>query len=187
MSSWTAVAAVVAAVMATAPGATAHADDRSPLYALVDAAAQRLGTADQVAANKWHTGGPITDAPRVEQVLTAVSADAGARHLDTQQVRRIFTDQINATEGVEYSRFAQWKFDPAVAPTQTPDLAQSRAAIDGYNRTMVAELAAQWPLLHSPECAARLGAAKAAVADARALDPLYRQALDVATRSYCDR
>ena len=24
----------------------------------------------------------------------------------------VFTDQINATEGIEYMRFAQWKFDP---------------------------------------------------------------------------
>jgi chorismate mutase len=180
-------AAIAAVALAAWPAAVSHADPTSPLYALVDTAAQRLGTGEQVAANKWNTGAPITDAPRVEQVLTAVGTDAEARGIDAQQVRRIFTDQIAATEGLEYTRFAQWKFDPAAAPTKAPDLAQSRTIIDGYNRTMVAELAAHWPLLRSAECAGELGVAKTAVAGTRALDPLYRQALDVATRSYCGR
>jgi chorismate mutase len=57
--------------------------------------------------------------------------------------------------------------------------------IDGFNRRMVTEIAEQWPVLRSPVCPVRLAAAKAVVADERRLDPLYRQALDTATRSYC--
>ena len=171
--------------MATWPGSQARAEASSPLFALVDAAAGRLSTADPVAANKWTTGGPITDPPRVQQVLGAVGADAAALGIDSEQVRRIFSDQIDATEAIEYSRFAQWKLNPAGAPGQAPDLSSSRATIDGYNRTMVGELAAHWALLHSSECAARLAEARTAVADTRKLDELYRQALTVATRSYC--
>lgn len=50
---------------------------------------------------------------------------------------------------------------------------------------MVTEMADQWQALHSPSCTADLDAATAAVAQARTLDPLYRQAVDFARRNYC--
>ena len=156
-----------------------------PLYSLIDAAAQRLQTADPVAASKWLSGGPITDPARVQQVLSAVSADAESASLPVDYVARVFTDQINATEAIQYNRFSWWKFDPAAAPASAPDLSSSRALIDGLNHRMVGEIAGQWPVLHSPDCPVRLDAAKSAVAADRGLDPLYVQALDAATRSYC--
>jgi chorismate mutase len=81
--------------------------------------------------------------------------------------------------------FGQWKFDVSTAPTAAPDLADSRSAIDGYNKTMVDEIALQWNSLHAPTCSGKLAAATDAVAADRRLDPLYRQALSSATRSYC--
>lgn len=162
----------------------AGADD-GQLYELVDAAAQRLLTADQVAASKWLSGGPITDPARVGQVLTAVAAQADAAGVPADYVTTVFTDQINATEAIQYSRFSWWKFDPSAAPATAPDLSASRALIDDLNRRMVAEIAEDWPALRSPDCAVALNTATASVAEARALDPLYRQALDAATRSYC--
>jgi chorismate mutase len=165
---------------------TADADPAGPLYRLVDTAAQRLATADPVAASKWvNNGPPIDDPPRATAVLDAVGADAGAHGIDPQYVRTVFTDQINATEAIEYTRFAQWKFDPAIAPATGPDLSESRTAIDGFNKTMVDEIALQWNSLHSPTCSADLQETTDAVATARQLDPLYRQALVSATRSYC--
>jgi chorismate mutase len=165
--------------------ATAEAQPADPLYRLVDTAAQRLATADPVAASKWITGGPITDVQRANQVLDAVAADATAHGVDPQYVRTVFTDQINATEGIEYALFGQWKFDESTAPTAAPDLADSRTAIDGYNKTMVDEIALQWNSLHASACSAELAGATDAVATDRRLDPLYRQALSSATRSYC--
>jgi chorismate mutase len=165
--------------------AVAEAQPVLPFYRLVDTAAQRLATADPVAASKWLSGGPITDHQRADQVLDAVAADATGRGIDPQYVRAVFTDQINATEGIEYTRFGQWKFDTASAPTTAPDLSQSRAEIDGYNKTLVEEIALHWNSLHSPGCAQDLSDATTAVGDARRLDPLYRQALTSATRSYC--
>src|SRR5690349_17991329 len=114
---------------ACALATTANADPTGPLYRLVDTAAQRLTTADPVAASKWISGGPITDVQRANQVLDSVGADADAHAIDPQYVRAVFTDQIHATEGIEYTRFAQWKFDPSSAPTAAPDLSESRAAI----------------------------------------------------------
>ena len=165
---------------------TATAEPKGPLYRLVDTAAQRLATADPVAASKWiNNGPPIDDPPRAAAVLDAVDADATTHGIDPQYVRTVFTDQINATEGIEYTRFAQWKFDPALAPNTGPDLSESRTAIDGFNKTMVDEIAVQWNLLHGPTCSTELSQTTDAVATARQLDPLYRQALTSAAGSYC--
>lgn len=181
----TLAASTLLAVLATAAASPARAEDPEPLHDLIDAAAQRLQTADPVAASKWLTGGAITDPGRVRVVLDQVAADAQNHGVATDFVTEVFTDQINATEGIQYSRFAGWKFNPATAPTAAPDLSSSRSVIDGLNREMVDQIAAQWPLLHSPACAGELTAAKAAVAAERGFDDLYRVALDVATRSYC--
>jgi chorismate mutase len=179
----TAVATVLVAT-ASMP-ALANADPASPLYRLVDTAAQRLATADAVAAYKWIDGGPITDPPRANQVLDNVGADAAAHQIDPGYVRTVFENQIGATEAIEYTRFGQWKFDPALAPTAAPDLSESRTAIDGFNKTMVDEMALHWNTLRGPSCAADLNTATIDVVAARELDPLYRQALSSATRSYC--
>ena len=184
----TALARCAAATMTTlaiATAAPALADSTEPLYNLVDAAAQRLQTADPVAANKWLTGGPITDPARVKVVLGAVSKDAESRGVATDYVTDAFTNQINATEGIEYARFAGWKFDPASAPSAAPDLSASRSVIDGLNREIVEQMSVQWPLLSSPGCRPALDTAKSIVAGERQFDDLYRTALDVATRSYC--
>ncbi len=170
-----------------APG-DALADDGpagEPLMELVDAAAQRLQTADPVAATKWLSGAPVTDPARVAQVLGSMARDAEAQGLPAEYARTVFGDQIDANEAIQYSRFSWWKLDPAAAPAAAPDLETSRARIDALNQQIVIGLAQQWQLLHSPECPVRLDAAKAAVAGARQLDPLHRQALDAATRSYC--
>jgi chorismate mutase len=180
-----AVWCMATALVATTMAVPAHADEANPLVALVDAAAQRLETAEPVAATKWSTKDPVEDPQRVQKVLTAVSADAAGRGIDPDDVTQIFTDQINATEAIEYTRFAQWKFDPAGAPGTAPDLSASRATIDRLNKVMVEQLAAVWPLLHSFDCAGRLDDAKSTVIDARGLDPLYQQALSFVTRSYC--
>jgi chorismate mutase len=177
------VATLVSGLVASAPAA--HADPTDPLYQLVDTAAQRLLTADPVAAFKWLEGGPIDDPVRVGQVLDAVGADASTRGIDERYVRQVFEDQIHATEGVEYTRFGQWKLDPATAPTVAPELSASRTAIDGFNHAMVNEIALHWNALRAPACAAELDDTLRAVGQARQLDPLYQNALTFATHSYC--
>ena len=176
---------LVAGVLVLATAAVASAAPASPLTGLVNAAAERLLTADPVAAFKWHDGNRIDDPARVDQVLAMVSADAIANQLDADYVRRIFTDQIDATEAVEYRRFSEWKLVPGAAPRDAPDLSASRERIDALNHTMVAEIASHSGLLHSAQCPAERRNALNAVATTRQLDELYRRALDVATGSYC--
>jgi len=174
---------VLTGLIGTAP--SAHADDPSPLYRLVDTAAQRLQTAEPVSAFKWVKGGSIEDPPRSKQVVDSAGADATKQGIDPQPVRTIFTDQVHATEGIEYTRFGQWKLDPAAAPSDAPDLSASRAAINGFNHQMVTEMALHWDSLRGPACGQlRDDAVRAVIAD-RQLDPLYQRALTFATHSYC--
>ncbi|WP_029106657.1 chorismate mutase [Mycobacterium sp. URHD0025] len=183
MSRTAAAAALILAALTMVP--IAQAEPPSSLLPLVDAAAQRLQTADPVAANKFRTGGPIEDPRREQQVIDATRAEAVGRQIDPAYVSDVFRDQIDATVAVEYGLFSQWKLDPATAPVTAPDLAASRSTIDQLNHTIVNEIADRWPALHSQACQADRANAVEAVATARDLDPLYRRALDYATRSYC--
>lgn len=179
------IVAIGAALTLMAGPIQSHADAPSPLFALVDAAAQRLQTADAVAASKWTTGGSIEDHAREQQVIDAVTAAAKDRSVDTGFVENAFRDQIAATVAVEYGLFSEWKLDPASAPPTAPNLSDSRTVINALNTTMVAEIAGQWDSLRSPECLGDLATARDAVAAARNLDDLYRRGLEFATRSYC--
>jgi chorismate mutase len=173
------------AVLVAAPAPRARGDGTSALTELVDAAAQRLQVAESVAAAKWSTHGAIEDPGRVEQELARVGAAADAQHIDPNYVTRVFGDQINATEAIEYSRFADWKLNPSNVPAGSPDLSTSRSAIDALNQTMLTQIVANWDLLHSPACASQLDAARRGVIWARQLDSLYQHALSLATTSYC--
>jgi chorismate mutase len=179
----------VLAVVLTLPPATllttpARAD-ASALTELVDAAAQRLQIAEPVAAFKWNSHGAIEDPGRVQEELAKLNADAAGEHIDPTYVTRVFGDQINATEAIEYQRFADWKLNPSGAPAGSPDLAASRSAIDGLNQTILTQIAANWDLLRSPRCPGQLDAARHDVVQARQLDSLYQRALSTATQSYC--
>jgi chorismate mutase len=177
--------AVLVALVVLLPASQARADNISPLTELVDAAAARLQVAEPVAAFKWRAQGVIEDPARVEQELAALRADAAAKRIDADYVARVFGDQINGTEAIEYSRFADWKSNPSDAPAAAPDLSASRSTIDALNQTMLTQIALNWDFLHSPACAGALDAASSEVIGARRLDNLYQQALALATRSYC--
>ncbi|ASW90511.1 chorismate mutase [Mycobacterium marseillense] len=167
--------------------APARADSVGSLTPLVDAAAQRLQIADPVAAYKWHTRGAIEDPVRVRQELAKLGDDAVVARIDRDYVTRVFGDQIDATEAIEYSRFADWKLNPGDAPADPADLAASRSAIDGLNQEMLTQISRNWDVLHSPACAPQLGAARSDIAASRRLDDLYQRALWSATQSYCQQ
>jgi chorismate mutase len=175
----------LAVLVVTPVAAQARADSLSPLTELVDAAAQRLQLAEPVAAFKWNAHGAIEDPGRVRQELAKLGADAAAKQIDPDYVARVFGDQINATEAIEYSRFANWKLNPASAPAASPDLSASRSTIDAFNQTMLTQIALNWDLLHSAACAPLLDVARGDVIRARQLDNPYQEALLLATHSYC--
>jgi chorismate mutase len=163
----------------------AAAADSGPLTRLVDEAAQRLLTADPVAASKYLTGDPVDDPAREQQVIDSVTAFASAKHIDANFVIDAFRNQIDATDSLEHSRFAAWKIDPGSAPKSAPDLSTTRDAISHLNEAIVDEMAAQWNALQAPTCRADLKQAKAAAIALHHFDPLYQHALDYAVHGYC--
>ena len=181
MTGWSVV--VLAWALCAPPPSSAESPDA--LTELVDAAARRLQVAEPVAAAKWHGGNGVADPDRVRQELDALADDAVAAHVDSDYVRQVFGDQIDATEAIEYSRFAQWKLDPAAVPPNAPALTESRSRIDDLNQLMLTQIALQWSVLHSPGCGGRLDSARTAIVKSRQLDTLYRQALSAASRDYC--
>jgi chorismate mutase len=163
----------------------ARAEGSGPLTALVDSLAERLALAEPVAAYKWSTHAAIEDSARVEQELSTLREDAASAHVDPDYVVRVFSDQIAATEAIEYRRFADWKLDPAAVTPAPADLAASRAAIDALNTKILSHIAFNWSLLTAAECAGLLQHSRDEVTRLRGLDNLYQRALTAATASYC--
>jgi chorismate mutase len=172
-------------VTSASEGPVAQAAGPGPLAKLVDDAAQRLQTADPVAAAKYRTGGAVDDPAREREVIDAVTSAATAHNIDPDYVRDVFRNQIDATDSLEHSRFADWKIDPGAAPSEVPDLASSRDTIDRLNTDMVDDIADQWPALHARTCPADLASATAAAVSKEHLDALYQQALNYAVHGYC--
>ncbi len=164
---------------------SSNSENPGPLYALIDAAAQRIQTAGVVAAVKFTTGGTVDDPVREQQVIDRATAAAAAKGIDPEFVGMVFRDQIDATNAIEHFRFADWRLDPDAVPAAAPDLAQARTVIDRLDQILVDEIAAQWDSLHSQACSAYLDEARNSVAHTRQLDGFARRALIHATHSYC--
>lgn len=182
----TAVWAAVCAVLTLLVAPVSAAQPRSTLTDLVDATARRLEVADPVALSKFHSGQPVKDPRREQQVIDAAVAEATALGVvDPAHVTAVFRDQIDASVGIQYARLSQWTLDPASAPVPAEDLAASRAVLDAVNRELVTLLAEEREALSSPMCRTELVRAEDAVAAGRGFDALYRRALTAATRNYC--
>jgi chorismate mutase len=163
------------------------ASQPSVLEGLVHAAAERLAHAEGAAGAKWGTDIRVDDPSREQEVLDAVDELARRKGLSVEYVHRIFRDQIDATEAIQYVRYSEWELDPSAAPAEKPVLGAVRADIDRLNHLMIDEIAAHQELLGSLQCGPARGAAVSSVAAQLDLDELYRRALERATQSYCDQ
>lgn len=170
------------AVAAPARGRARPADRLRPLAAL---SADRLATADLVAAAKWGTGSPIDDPAREREVLAAVAAQARQVGADPEATVRIFRDQIEASKLVQRGLHRRWAADPAQAPTSRPDLARVRAEIDRINGELVRAVAASPQARTAPGCVPRLAVDALRVGRQRHLDLLHAAGLARSLRSVC--
>ena len=100
--------------------ATAQAEPLGPLHNLVDVAAQRLATADPVAAFKWIDGGPITAPHRDGQVPDAVA--------DVLRERRLRADRFGLVDEIAL----QW--NSLHSPSCETDLAGAIDAVAAERR-----------------------------------------------------
>lgn len=190
-------AGVVAAglVVAGVPGAVAVPSAPSSartstsaygqLHRVVELSAERLATADLVAAAKWESGAPIDDPERERQVLRTVRQQAEEAGGDPADTARVFRDQIEANKDVQRGLHQQWGYDPAQAPSEVPDLDAVRADINRVTAALVRALAAAVPVRSAPSCDGLLTAGAAQVRLERRLDQLHADALDRALASVC--
>src|SRR5947208_9192944 len=118
----TAAAAVLAIPGTAAAAPTSAFPLSSPLHPVASLAAERLATADLVAAAKWGTDSPIDDPAREQVVLDNVAAQAQQLGADPDEIRVIFRDQIEANKTVQRGLFQRWTDHPDEAPTTKPDL-----------------------------------------------------------------
>ncbi|MGP3691413.1 chorismate mutase [Streptomyces sp. IBSNAI002] len=163
---------------------TARTTD-SGLTELVRAAAQRLLTADQVAAAKWISGAPIDDPDREQEVLDAMDAEAVRLGIDRHLVQRIFRDQIEASKCVQHHLHDRWRTHSAEGPAMAPDLGAVREEINRLNTCLLLTGRDAQALLSGPRCAARREHARLAVARDLRLPPVHTRALHRALTSLC--
>lgn len=169
------------------PGTAASADNRpsQAVTTLARLAAERVLTADQVAASKWVSGRPIEDPARERQVLADMDVRARELGVDRATAQRIFEDQIEASKIVQRRLHDRWSANPQEAPTEAPDLTRVRDRINRINAEMLAATREAQPLLAAPECPAARDKARARVAKDMRLEPPYRQGLHRALERLC--
>ncbi|WP_308799645.1 chorismate mutase [Agromyces silvae] len=167
------------------PPAPAPSAESTPLDALVGLAAERLASAEGAAAAKWQTEARVDDPARTQEVLAGVRALAGQHDVAPEFAELVFIDQIQATESIQYARFAEWKLSPTEAPVERPKLTDVRADIDRITEAMIAELSGNRHALTSPDCTTVRDRALRSTVQNLELSDLYERALTRATQSYC--
>ena len=172
------------AVALTSGTATASPAQES-LVPLVRVAAERIVTADQVAAAKWGTDKPIDDPAREQQVLDAMAAKATGMGVDPDLVRQVFRDQIEANKVVQRGLHRYWTAHPESQPTERPDLGEVRPVIDRLNDALLTEIRNTPHVRTDPSCGGRLGGAFLRVGHEMRLDGLHRAGVGRALPSVC--
>ncbi|GAA2814488.1 chorismate mutase [Saccharopolyspora taberi] len=169
-------------VVAALAGAAAP----QPLEPLVQVAAERVATADQVAAAKWGTDQPIDDPAREQQVLDTMAAKATAMGVDPELTRRVFRDQIEANKVVQRGLHQYWAAHPDEQPTERPDLGEVRPVIDRLNDELLVEIRDTADVRAHPSCEGELTGAFFRIGQEMRLDPLHQAGVGRALPSVCD-
>ncbi|PRD41914.1 chorismate mutase [Phyllobacterium phragmitis] len=151
------------------------------LTPLIDAIAQRIAIADQVALSKWASHAPVEDLKREQAVLTAVPAQASRFRLEPDPTQRFFSAQIEANKLVQYGLLWQWVQTGKAPSGSHPDLHEIRAQLDRLQNTLLERLAAFDPYRRDARCNQWVAST---IADAAA-DDLHRWALVRATGALC--
>ncbi|AZK94809.1 gamma subclass chorismate mutase AroQ [Streptomyces tsukubensis] len=186
-------AAVTAGVLAAgvAP-ASAHSTSAPPapssysqLLPLTTLSAERLATADLVAAAKWGTDSPIDDPAREQIVLESVRRLALEAGTDPKTTVAIFRDQIEANKLVQRGLHALWTADPSKAPAERPDLTEVRKEINRINAELVRAVAGSERARAAWSCRGVLAVTAVHVRHEKQLDQLHTRALVRAVPSVC--
>lgn len=180
-----AVASALVLGCATTASATAAPPAAVPLAPVVELSADRLATAELIAAAKWHSGEPVEAPEREATVLAEAERSAHALGGDAAVALAVMRDQIEANKVIQRRRHADWYAHPDRSPLRPPDLADARADLDRITPALVAALTDARAGLAAPGCEAELDRAARRVAAERGLDRPGRAALAVSLSSVC--
>ncbi|WP_187290209.1 chorismate mutase [Terriglobus saanensis] len=170
-----------------------HAQSSTPidrLQPLVEASAQRLALADQVALAKWDSGMPIEDATREASVIAGAVKSGESKDLDSVSVANFFKAQIESNKIVQYGLLAKWRRSGG-APKHAPiDLvATIRPQLDWIQIALVTALAETKAMRSDPACKDDVAKAvgKYLALHKRNADALHAIALDRSLAATCAR
>ncbi|MEO3978673.1 chorismate mutase [Streptomyces sp. CAU 1734] len=180
-----AASAPAVATPAAPPAGAGHTGTYTQLRPLTVLSAERLATADLVAAAKWGTTSPIDDPAREQVVLDTVRQQASAAGADPEATVRIFRDQIEANKLVQRGLHSLWTADPSRAPSRRPDLTEVRKEINRINTALVSAIAGSESARSAEHCRGVLALSALRVRHEKRLDRLHTVALIRAVPSVC--
>ncbi|WP_144805153.1 gamma subclass chorismate mutase AroQ [Curtobacterium sp. BH-2-1-1] len=167
----------------TSSSASPEPDTAAAARAVVALVAERLDTAPEVAAAKYHSGEPVEDAARERTVLDTARTAAERDHVDPDWVEAVFADQIEASKQAQTALLDEWTRHPDRAPAEAPDLTTTvRPTLDRITTELVSGLARLQDVRDDPSCARDLRRAAGAV---HVSDAPVRQALPTAIEHLC--
>ncbi|MDE3723568.1 chorismate mutase [Nocardiopsis sp. N85] len=180
-----------ALVLVCATGASVYAAPptgppvETALAPVVELSADRLATAELMAAAKWHSGDPVEAPEREETVLAQAERSALDLDGDPAAALTVMRDQIEANKVIQRGRHAQWYAHPEQSPEGAPDPTGVRAELDRITPALVGALTEAGAGLSAPDCEAGLDRNVRRVAAERGLDRRGRAALRMALSSVC--
>ncbi|GAB2532861.1 gamma subclass chorismate mutase AroQ [Nocardia heshunensis] len=175
-----------------ATGAGAAQADPASLDRLVGLVAERLQTADTVAAVKWAasladgTQPTIDDPVREAQVYDSMAKLGADKSLPADWVRQVFAAQIDANKIVQRGLVTQWRYNLLPPTATTGDLAPVRSIIDRVNAEIIDELAGDRTELAQPTCTVQLADSVLTTVQATHADALHQAALIKAVLPLCE-
>jgi chorismate mutase len=127
---------------------------------LVDASAQRIEIARQVAFAKWDSHRAVEDRPREDEVVNSAVAQGAARDLDKAFVAQFFRAQIEANKFVQYALLSEWgRLGSAPQHPQSDLSGTIRPELDAIQSRLLDDLVLIRNLRVKPSCGTGLNTA----------------------------
>jgi chorismate mutase len=166
-----------------------QAEERGALITLIEASAQRLALAREVALAKWDNGAPVEDLARERQVVRAAVAAGREKGLSADFVNRFFAAQIEANKLIQYALLTKWSRQGKAPRHVRINLAQTaRPQIDRIQAVLISALVNRTNSPSPASCRAQLAEAikDRQIADPEISEGLFSTALERALGPLCD-
>jgi chorismate mutase len=165
------------------------AEERAALTTLIDASAQRLELAREVALAKWDDGAPVEDVARERQVIHAAVRAGREAGLPAKFVSRFFSAQIEANKLIQYALLTKWQGQGKAPRHSRINLVQTvRPQIDRIQAALISALVNRTNARSRASCRAEVAEA---IQDRKSTSPeisgsLFSAALEHALGPLCD-